>query len=111
MRILEGLQSEGVEPVIIAWALTREIRTLSSIADLIATGTDLSAGMQKAGVWRNRQALVRACVSRHQSRDFRRLLKAAGLADQAAKGQSRADPWQLATSIVLALALGYRKAA
>ena len=111
MRILEGLQAEGIEPVIVAWALTREIRTLSNLAELIATGLDLSAAMQKAGVWRNRQALVRSCVGRHQPRAFRQLLKAAGLADQAAKGQSRADPWQLATSIVLALALGYRKAA
>ena len=67
--------------------------------------------MQKAGVWRNRQSLVRSCVGRHQHGDFHRLIKLANRADQAAKGQSRADPWQLATDIVLGIARGGRKAA
>ncbi len=111
MKVLQGLRSEGVEPVIIIWALTRELRTLASLSDAIATGLDLGGGMQKAGVWRNRQALVRSCVGRHQPRNFHGLLKAAGQADQAAKGQSRADPWLLTTEIVLGLSLGGRRAA
>jgi len=111
LKILAGLQAEGVEPVIIVWALTRELRTLAKLAELIAGGMDLANSMQKAGVWRNRQALVRACVARHQSQDFHRLLKATGTADQAAKGQQRADPWQVITAIVLELTMGRRRAA
>jgi DNA polymerase-3 subunit delta len=111
LKILAGLRAEGVEPVIIVWSLTREIRTLASLTDAIAQGMDLAGGMQKAGVWRNRQALVRSCVSRHQHGDFHRLLKLANQADQAAKGQLRADPWQFATDIVLGISLGGRKAA
>jgi len=111
IKVLDGLQSEGIEPVIVIWALTRELRTLAGLADAIASGMGLSAGMQKAGVWRSREALVRSCIGRHQARDFHHLLKSAGFADQAAKGQLQADPWQLATSIVLALAIGRRKAA
>ena len=41
----------------------------------------------------------------------RRLIKLANQADQAAKGQSSADPWQLAADIVLGIALSGRKAA
>ncbi|MGI9199676.1 MAG: DNA polymerase III subunit delta [Woeseiaceae bacterium] len=111
MKVLAGLREEGVEPVIIVWALTRELRTLASLADLLANGADLSSGMQKVGVWRNRQALVRTCVARHQPRDFHRLLKSTVAADQAAKGQLRADPWQVITSIVFELTQGRRKAA
>jgi DNA polymerase-3 subunit delta len=111
LKVLAGLQAEGVEPVIIVWALTRELRTLAKLAELIAGGMDLANGMQKAGVWRNRQSLVRACVARHQSRDFHRLLKATGTADQAAKGQQQTDPWQVITAIVLELAMGRRRAA
>jgi DNA polymerase-3 subunit delta len=111
LKVLAGLQAEGVEPVIIVWALTRELRTLAKLAELIAGGMDLANGMQKAGVWRNRQSLVRACVARHQSRDFHRLLKATGTADQAAKGQQQADPWQVITAIVLELTMGRRRAA
>ncbi len=111
IKVLEGLRNEGVEPVIIVWALTRELRTLATLADAIAGGAELAAGMQRAGVWHTRQALVRACIGRHQPAAFRRLLKAAGSADLAAKGQLRADPWQLATGIVLGLSLGQRQAA
>lgn len=111
LRVLDGLRGEGIEPVIVVWALTRELRTLAKLTDAIAAGVDLSGGMQKAGVWRNRQALVRGCIARHQPGDFHRLLQSAGRADQAAKGQLRSDPWQIATDIVLGLALGHRSAA
>ena len=103
LTILAGLRAEGVEPVIVVWALTRELRTLASLTDNISQGMDLASGMHKSGVWRNRQALVRSCVGRHQHGDFHRLLKAASHADQAAKGQLRADPWQLSTDIVLGM--------
>ena len=103
LRILAGLRAEGVEPVIVVWALTRELRTLANLTDTISEGMDLASGMQKSGVWRNRQALVRSCIGRHQHGDFHRLLKAASHADQAAKGQSHADPWQLSTDIVLGM--------
>lgn len=111
LKVLAGLQAEGVEPVIIVWALTRELRTLAKIMDLIASGMDLANASQKAGVWRNRQALVRACVARHQPRDFHQLLKLSCTADQAAKGQQQADPWQVITAIVLELTMGRRRAA
>ena len=111
IKVLAGLRAEGVEPVIIVWSLTRELRTLAGLADLIASGTDLAGGMQKAKIWSSRQALVRACVARHQAKAFHRLLKATAQADRAAKGQLRADPWQVVTPIVLELAMGQRRAA
>ena len=111
IKILVGLRAEGVEPVIVMWSLTRDIRTLAKLDDIVRHGQELASGMQKAGVWRNRQGLVRSCVGRHQHGDFHRLLRLARDADAAAKGQSAADPWQLATDIVLDLALGHRRAA
>ena len=111
LRILSGLRAEGVEPVVVVWSLTRELRTLAGLTDMIAQGMDLASGMQKAGVWRNRQAIVRNCIGRHKHGDFHRLLKLANLADQAAKGQTSADPWQLAIDISLGMALSGRKAA
>lgn len=103
LRIMSGLQSEGIEPVIVVWALTRELRTLALLTDTVAQGGDLAGGMKKNRVWSNRQALVRNCIGRHKHGDFHQLLKAASQADQAAKGQVRGDPWQLSTEIVLGL--------
>lgn len=104
VKILGGLRAEGVEPVIVMWALTRELRTLAMLDDVIRQGGDLGAAMQKSGVWNNRQGLVRSCVTRHRHGDFHKMLKATGRADAAAKGQRAGDPWQLATDVVVSLA-------
>lgn len=104
VKILGGLRAEGVEPVIVMWALTRELRTLSRLDAIIRQGGNLGSAMQKNGVWRNRQGLVRSCIGRHQPGMFHRMLKATGRADAAAKGQRAGDPWQMATDIVVGMA-------
>ena len=111
IRMLGRLRAEGVEPVIVVWALTRELRTLARVAEMVQTGSDLGAALQRAGVWRTRQASVRSCVARHAASDFYRLLQITRRADAAAKGQMRVDPWQLVTEIVFGLAAAATKAA
>lgn len=111
VKILAGLRGEGVEPVAVVWAMTRELRTLARLGDAIAAGADPAASMQKHGVWPARQALVRRCLGRHRPSEFRDMLKSAGQADLAAKGRHTVDPWQFACDILLGLALGERKAA
>ncbi len=111
MKILNGLQGEGTEPVIVMWALTRELRTLARLAETVRQNGDLGAAMSNAFVWKNRQAMVRACIGRHRHTDFYRLLKATGRADAAAKGQAAGDPWQLGADIVVSLSQGGKRAA
>lgn len=111
LRILGGVRAEGVEPVVVMWALTREIRTLARMADYVEAGVDLSSAMQKCGVWHNRQSLVRGCVGRHRRATFYRLMQMLRQADAAAKGQQAGDPWALAAEIVLLLAGGRARAA
>jgi DNA polymerase-3 subunit delta len=103
VRIMGGLRAEGVEPVMVMWALTRELRTLATLDDVIRQGGDLGGAMQKSGVWRNRQGLVRSCITRHKHGDFHKMLKATGRADAAAKGQRAGNPWHMATDIVVSL--------
>jgi len=105
VKILGGLRAEGVEPVIVVWALTRELRTLATLDDVVRQGGDLGGAMQKSGVWRKRQGLVRSCVGRHQHGDFHKMLKVTGRADAAAKGQRAGDPWQIAADVVVSLSL------
>jgi DNA polymerase-3 subunit delta len=111
IRILSGVRGEGTEAVIVMWALTRELRTLVTLADSVSHGRDLSSALQAARVWQNRQGIVRACVSRHSSAHFYGLMKYVRRGDAASKGQSGEDPWQIATEIVLGLALGHARAA
>jgi DNA polymerase-3 subunit delta len=111
LRILDGVRAEGTEAVIVIWALTRELRVLGKLADMVQSGMELGSALQKSGVWRNRQSIVRSCVARNSTENFYRLLKIARRADAAAKGQSGESAWQLATDIVLGLAVGIAKAA
>ena len=111
VRILGGLRAEGVEPVIVFWALGRELRTLAALSDAVRHHVDLGSAMQKARVWKNRQGLVRSCVSRVPDGRFHELLKACGRGDAAVKGRLRIDPWQVATDVLLGLALSGKKAA
>lgn len=111
LRILAGVRAEGVDAVVVLWALTRELRVLARLAAAVEQGTNLGAAMQRAGVWKNRENLVRACVGRHGAGDFHRLIQASREADAAAKGQQDGDPWQLLTNIVWQLAAGARAAA
>ncbi len=111
LRILDGVRAEGIDAVIVIWALTRELRVLARLAGAVEAGTDLGAALHKAGVWRSRQNLVRACVARHPQSGFHLMIQASRHADAAAKGQAAGDPWQLATNLVWQLAAGSRAAA
>jgi DNA polymerase-3 subunit delta len=104
IKILGGLREEGVEPVIVMWSLTRELRTLALLDDAIRQGADLASAMKSLRVWSSRQGLVRSCVGRHQHGAFHRLLKASGRADAAAKGQRYGDAWQMAADVVIGMA-------
>jgi DNA polymerase-3 subunit delta len=111
LRILSGLRAEGVEPVIVIWSLTRELRTLATLAERIAANADLGAEFRRLRVWQSRQSLVRSALGRHDRDGLYGLLKAAGRADAAAKGQGPGDAWQLAADIVLGLAATGKRAA
>lgn len=111
LRVLTGVQAEGVDAVVVVWSLTRELRTLAVLAAAVDKGENLGSAMQRAGVWKNRESLVRACVGRHRATDFHRLIQASREADAAAKGQAGGDAWQLVTNIIWQMAAGARAAA
>lgn len=111
LRILGGIRAEGLDTVIVNWALARELRVLVKLADSVRSGVPLRAALQKERVWHSRQDIVRDCVARHEATAFYRLLQAVRYSDAAAKGQVALDPWQLMAEIVVTLALGKSKAA
>ena len=111
VRILDGVRREGSDAVIVIWALTRELRLLARLAGGVQRGKQLGRALQQAGVWKNRQNIVRMCIGRHAAGDFFALLKLARRADAAAKGQGSEDPWLLTTEILFSLAMRRLQAA
>jgi DNA polymerase-3 subunit delta len=89
-RIVGGLKSEGVEPVLVLWALTRELRLLTGIAE---ANLPVDAAISKARVWDSRKALLRKALSRHSVARWKAFLKRCGKIDRVIKGIDPGRAW------------------
>lgn len=87
LRIKQRLQSEGIEPVIVVWALAREIRAMASISSAIESGQNRSQVFKQNRVWSKREALVNAALNRAGSEYWYQLLEQVAHLDQTVKGQ------------------------
>jgi DNA polymerase-3 subunit delta len=102
LRILQGLRQEGVEPILICWALSREARTLSPLAWQIGHGD--APGQVLGKVWARRKPLVSAALQRHSSGSIHALQLQLARADRVVKGQASGAIWDELTLIVAKLA-------
>lgn len=93
VRILDGLHGEGVEPVLINWALHREVRTLTRLAFTCAEGQPLEGALNAHKVWEKRKPLIRNALKRLTLADCQRLLRACSRIDRCIKGAETGAPW------------------
>ena len=101
---LQGLKSEGTEPPIVLWALTREIRTLINIKESTENGTTFDMAARNNGVWDNRKPIVKQALNRLQLRQLYQLTRKVSQADKMVKGAVSGDVWNLLTDVTLTLA-------
>lgn len=104
VRILRGLQGEGVEPPLIAWALTRAIRSLAGFAARREQGESLETLLRFDKVWSRRQGLVERALRRHRRPDWWRMLRRAAVLDRIAKGQVPGNAWDELLQLTLTIA-------
>lgn len=106
LRILDGLHSEGQEPIIIHWALQRECRALHSMACDMAAGQSLDTIFRQHRVWSSRAQPVRQALNRLKPAQLRLLIDSAALIERELKGASpiKANPWTSLTWLVLRMA-------
>ena len=83
LRVLAGLRSEGTEPTLVLWALTKALRDLDAAV----------ARPGAAGGWRRSSAALDAAVRRSGRLSFPSLMLRAARADRMIKGRLRGDPW------------------
>ncbi len=103
-RILDGLRGEGIEPVLVNWALHREIRVLTALAFARGQRQPQDAVFSAHKVWDKRKPLLQQTLQRLTLADCRGLLKACARIDRAIKGAGPGAPWDelLATGLRLA---------
>ena len=103
-RVLHGLQGEGEEPVVVLWALAREIRSLAIMADAVQGGAGMEQVFNENRIWQNRKILVSGALKRSSPRSLRLLLRQAGRADRVIKGAAPGNVWDELLQLVLGLA-------
>ncbi len=104
IKMLEGLRGEGEEPILVLWALTREIRTLLNIAyDSRQNGLSDSL-LGRYRIWDKRKAAVRAALQRHSYPRWVQMLEQCAQIDRIVKGQKRGNAWDEIVSLALRMA-------
>lgn len=101
VHVLNGLRGEGVDAVLVLWALSREVRSLTDIAEKLDAGVPQAQAMK--AVWSRRAPLVKKALSRHRAAGWRRLLAHCARTDRVIKGQAAGSAWdellQLTTGV------------
>ncbi|MFP3872984.1 MAG: DNA polymerase III subunit delta [Thiohalophilus sp.] len=104
-RMLFGLRAEGVEAILVLWALSREIRTLAAMAAALETGRPVAAVLQQHRVWDKRKAPVGAALRRYpRAADWQALLRHCRHIDFCIKGQAAGAEWEELLQLTAALA-------
>ena len=103
VRILHGLREEGVAPPLVAWALTRELRSVSRMAGDMAGGADIDRVMASHRVWDKRRGLVTRALRRHPAAVWLDILHQAAGIDRITKGGAPGNPWDALESLALAM--------
>jgi len=101
VRMLGGLRGEGVEPVLILWALAREVRALATMARAVADGKAIPAVLATHRVWEKRKGPIGAGLKRHDAAAWLRLLRQCARTDRIIKGMETGDPWDELLQLVV----------
>jgi DNA polymerase-3 subunit delta len=104
VRILYGLQAEGVEPVLVLWALGREIRSLSGMSRALQQGQAVSQVLTQYRVWDKRKRAVQAALQRYPLKRWQGLLWQVGEIERIIKGQVTGKPWDELLQLTLKVA-------
>lgn len=103
-RVVQGLRGEGVEPILVLWALLRELRALAQMAAKIERGEGIEPVLEQFRVWNKRKAPVRAGLQRHNRKRWQLLLRRAGRIDRMIKGIEPGSPWDELLQLTLLMA-------
>ncbi|MEJ2686319.1 MAG: DNA polymerase III subunit delta [Gammaproteobacteria bacterium] len=103
-RILAGLRAEGVEPVLVLWALARELRVLAAMAGEVAAGDSADRVLTRRRVWDSRKPMLKAALGRHRPWAWQTLLRQCAGIDRMVKGQAPGNPWDELVQLTMRIA-------
>ncbi len=103
-RYTDRLRTEARDPILVSWALARELRLLSRIAFLQAQKASLADLFRRERVWPARQTLLLAAARRLSLGRLRRLVLHCAELDRINKGRATGDAWVMIERVAMGLA-------
>ncbi len=104
LRILNRLKEEGVEPLLILWALSRDCRQLATLAFQLEQGKNLRTLFQTYHIWEKRQGLFQQALRRHSLTHWYQLLRFAARTDRIVKGVESNAIWHALQRLSMSMA-------
>ena len=104
LRMLRGLRFAGAQPAALLWGFVRELQLLRSLADAVAAGRGAAEALTEARVWKNRQPVFRAALSRHTVTGSEALLALAARTDGCIKAYEQGNPWEIMELLTIGVA-------
>lgn len=104
VRILHGLQGEGVAPAVVLWALAKDIRQLTAMAGVVAGGQTIPKVLARYHVWPARKTVFSGALGRLSDTACKGLLRHCALIDRVIKGQAAGNEWDELLQLALLLA-------
>ncbi len=105
LKILSGLQAEGIAAPVVLWALTREARVLIRIKQALTQGQNKALVFKNNQIWDKRQQLVSDALNRLAESDLNNILTLSAKADRQIKGQQQGEPWETLLDVCLMFGL------
>jgi DNA polymerase-3 subunit delta len=106
-RILTGLKGEGVEPPILLWGITRELRQLITLKHRTDQGQSFDRICRELRIWDKRKPLYQRAMQTHSGKQLHQLLLQAEQVDRKIKGLDKGSSWPLLNQLCLAFS-GFR---
>lgn len=93
LQILQCFRSEGNEPVLILWSITRELRTLINIAFELQNGLSFARIAETLAIREQRKPIIQQAIKRHTYQEWLRLLQKSAQIDRVIKGMQLGNVW------------------
>lgn len=103
VRMMDGLQGEGVALPLVLWAIAEEARAMAKVRAALDAGQPLPQALREARVWGPRQDLMPAALRRLGSAQLLEILGHAAAADRMIKGLAQGDAWDALLQLGLGL--------
>ena len=98
MRMMDGLQAEGVSPVLVHFALSEDIRALARVRQALDEGVPLPVALRQHRVWGPREKLMERVLPQLRPGQLAQWLRHAHTVDGIVKGLKPEgwphEPWQ-----------------